>query len=85
MSKVVNMRHEKADMRIDRQSKWGNPYRMGQHGTRDGVIKKYRRWIERQQDLLDALPELEGKTLGCWCAPLPCHGDELVKLLEEPE
>lgn len=27
-----------------------------------------------------ALPELAGKTLGCWCAPRPCHGDVLVRL-----
>jgi predicted RNA methylase len=30
-----------------------------------------------------ALPELVGKRLGCHCKPLPCHGDVLIKLLEE--
>lgn len=24
--------------------------------------------------------ELKGKILGCWCAPLPCHGDTLAEL-----
>lgn len=24
--------------------------------------------------------ELNGKTLGCWCAPLSCHGEVLVEL-----
>jgi hypothetical protein len=26
--------------------------------------------------------ELDGRTLGCWCKPLACHGDILVELLE---
>ena len=34
-------------------------------------------------ELLHALHELEGKELGCWCAPDPCHGHELVRLLAE--
>ena len=31
------------------------------------------------------LPDLEGMRLGCWCAPLPCHGDVLVKLLRNDD
>ena len=27
-----------------------------------------------QPKLLAALPELRGRDLVCWCAPLPCHG-----------
>ena len=27
--------------------------------------------------------ELEGKELGCWCKPSPCHGDILIKLFKE--
>ena len=29
------------------------------------------------------LPELKGKSLGCWCKPEACHGDVLVRLLAE--
>ena len=29
------------------------------------------------------IPLLVGKTLGCWCKPNPCHGDVLVKLVQE--
>lgn len=29
------------------------------------------------------IPLLAGKTLGCWCKPNPCHGDVLVKLVQE--
>ena len=27
--------------------------------------------------------ELEGKEIGCWCKPGPCHGDILIKLFKE--
>ena len=30
-----------------------------------------------------SLGELGGKRLGCWCAPLSCHGDVLVKLWKQ--
>lgn len=32
-------------------------------------------WAER-------IRELDGKALGCWCAPQACHGDVLVELVE---
>ena len=33
--------------------------------------------------LWDELPELEGKTLACWCKPEACHGDVLLRLVAE--
>jgi len=33
--------------------------------------------------LIDSLPELKDKVLGCWCAPEPCHGDVLKELTEQ--
>lgn len=29
----------------------------------------------------DELLELDGKVLGCWCKPRPCHGDVYVKII----
>ncbi len=43
----------------------------------------YEKWIRDQPELLASLSELKGRTLGCWCSPKPCHGDVLVKLVEE--
>jgi Domain of unknown function (DUF4326) len=37
----------------------------------------------RSGPLWDELPELEGKILACWCKPEPCHGDVLLRLIEE--
>jgi hypothetical protein len=33
-----------------------------------------------EKSRLTALPELRGRDLVCWCAPLPCHGDVLLEL-----
>jgi Domain of unknown function (DUF4326) len=44
-----------------------------------------------QKYLLDCLPELKGKILGCWCVKKPidfirkdkvCHGEVLLELVE---
>ena len=32
---------------------------------------------------MEAIPELEGMQLGCWCKPFRCHGDILIKLFKE--
>ena len=86
---VVNLRSASYDVLIDRTTKWGNPFThikdkktraMHVVATRDEAIEKYEEWIHNQPHLMAALFELEGKVLGCWCAPLKCHGDILVKL-----
>lgn len=77
---VVNQT-EPYDVYIGRPSKWGNPFMIGVHGDRARVIWQYREWIMRQPHLLASLDELRGKTLGCYCKPLPCHGDVLVELV----
>ena len=78
MTRVVNRRREQFDVYIGRGSKWGNPYRIGPDGSREEVIAKYREYLLRTPHLIAALDELRGKTLGCYCSPLPCHGDVLV-------
>jgi hypothetical protein len=61
--------------------KWGNSFTIGKNGTRDEVIQKYRDWIMIQPKLLKQIPiELKDRRLGCWCKPLPCHGDVLAEL-----
>lgn len=86
LAQVVNLREVDLTapdvVRIDRLSKWGNPYKVGIDGDRAAVIEGYRRFILDRPELLEALAELEGKRLACWCAPRACHGDVLVELLE---
>ena len=81
--RIVNLRCEKYDVYIGRGSKWGNRFVIGRDGNREEVIKKYREWILKNDDLLNCLGELKGKVLGCYCKPLPCHGDVLVELVDE--
>lgn len=80
---VVNLStHQGRDVvHIGRPSKWGNPFRIGVDGTRREVIEKYRDHVLNSPELLASLNELRGKDLGCWCKPLPCHGDVLEELL----
>ncbi len=71
------------------RSDWFNPFKIHKpnkprDGTRAEVIEMYERYLRTERpDLLARLPELEGKTLACWCKPQACHGDVLVKLIEE--
>jgi hypothetical protein len=91
-TRVVHLRKEPYDVYIGRAvgrarlktSIWGNSFRIGRDGTREEVIAKYRDYILSRPDLMARLPELKGKTLGCWCKPLPCHGDVLAELAEMP-
>lgn len=84
---VVNIRkRERYDVFIGRPSPWGNRFKIGEDGTREEVIAKYREWLLSSAAgarLLTWLPTLEGKLLGCFCAPEPCHGDVLVRLFKE--
>lgn len=68
---------------IGRPTKWGNPFVIGKDGTREDVIRKYEDWVVTQPHLMQALHELRGKDLVCFCAPQGCHGDVLLRLANE--
>lgn len=82
--KVYNFKNNDAPkdaIRIDRRSKWGNPYIIGKHGDRDYVCEAY---MEYARNRLVKEPTwlfpLRGKDLVCWCKPQRCHGDFLLLL-----
>ncbi len=79
---VVNLKVDHFDVRIDRKTKWGNPFIVGRDGTREEVIQQFADWIVEQPTLMAALHELKGKKLGCWCHPSPCHGQVLARLAD---
>lgn len=64
-----------------KSSKFANPFKIVKDGTREEVLEMYRDWLEQQiaEGIItqDDLESLRGKTLGCWCAPEPCHADVL--------
>ena len=61
-------------------SKWGNPYTLVKF-SRQESLSKFEDYA--RINLWCSLDELAGKTLGCWCSPLPCHGHVLIKLYKE--
>lgn len=63
-------------------SKWANPFPVKKYG-RDVCLQKYEEYIRENAELMSQLGELEGKELGCWCSPEPCHGDILMKIMTE--
>ena len=86
---IVNLKDhpalESRDLvRIDRTTRWGNPFVIGKDGDRAQVIRLYRielwRRINTGEVSLEALAGLDRKQLACWCAPLlPCHGEVLAR------
>ncbi len=90
MTEVVNMAEKDTwDRKIDRTTRFGNPFRMEEDGgqyTREECIAAYRGWfltkIQTDPGFREAVEELAGKTLGCWCKPEPCHGDVIVEYLD---
>ena len=83
MTTVVHCKRAPYDIYIGRPSKWGNPFRVGPDGTREEVIEKFLIYILNNKELLNDVRELKDKTLGCWCKPLPCHGDILAELANQ--
>lgn len=66
-----------------KQSKFANPFKLGDHEPRGATIERYRVWLWEQIRsgviTLEDLLALEGKDLVCFCKQpnkeVPCHGD----------
>lgn len=69
-----------------RGSVLGNPFVLGRDGDRAQVVQLYRSWlwseVQRSEGVvwcelvrLAQLAQSGSIVIGCWCSPLPCHGD----------
>lgn len=81
---VVNIHRCSCEVYIGRGSSWGNPWAIGNHGTRHSVLVKYAEHLVNQVfvkklDFVEELSRLYGKVLGCYCSPKACHGHLLVE------
>ncbi len=89
MPKVYNKRDSnipKGAVYIGRPSKFGNRFAIGADGTREEVCAKYKAWImsDAQVQLRESIRiELKGKDVICFCAPLQCHGDTILKIAND--
>ena len=86
-------------LKVDRTSKWGNPFVVGVHGTRDECVRLFELLLggalcvscgnaAAQQAYTDMAKcdhaELRGKNLACWCPQnAPCHADVLLAMVEQ--
>lgn len=78
---------------VGRGTKFGNYFKVGETTIKGKLIKDramavklYRADIKKYagKEFYEALEELRGKDLACWC-PLdqPCHADVLLELLSK--
>ena len=94
MARAVNLNREAYDVYIGRAGKgqdgyFGNPiplmdYRNYTERTR--VIEQYADYfsnrIATDVEFVNRILALRGKRLGCFCKPLPCHGDMIALWIE---
>jgi hypothetical protein len=90
---VVNMHKDyNYDVDITRNGIYGNPFIIGRDGDRKQVLSKFRRWLkgtdfrnldqQRRKLILDSLPSLKDRKLGCVCVPESCHGHIYIDFIE---
>jgi hypothetical protein len=77
-----------------RGSPLGNPYKVGEHGSREEVIRKYEEWLEKQilakgivyeeiEKLVKLYKNNPNLRLACWCSPQRCHGEVVIRMVEK--
>jgi hypothetical protein len=82
-------------VKVDRSTKWGNPFRItpllltvvkdDKTMAQQACVNSFRDWLtgsrEGWQIVKMAKTELRGKNLACWCRPgTPCHADVLFEI-----
>ena len=76
-----------------KESPLSNRFVIGIDGDRNEVIAKYRLWLwniiknKQQPQFREFLRLVEwarqgNLILSCWCKPLPCHGDVIIKAID---
>lgn len=85
-TRVVNIREERWDVYIGRPGPFGNPFVITAKTTREEVLRKFEIWfrgkLAQDPEWKAKVHQLKGKVLGCFCAPLRCHGHIIAEYLE---
>lgn len=82
-TKVINIKNYDGDyIYIGRGSRWGNPFTVAKYG-RKRCIELYEQYFRQNELLMKDVMKLDGETLGCYCKPKPCHGDIIIKIINE--
>ena len=77
-------------VKVDRTTRWGNPFTAAELGSVAAAVAEHARWIRGEVPAPDGRPPptaesiraaLAGRHLACWCAPDgPCHADLLLRI-----
>lgn len=96
LSRRKGWRMPENTVKVDRTTRWGNPFIVDPIFGPETAVNGYRAWITmpyepgepepaRRHYIIANLRSLRGKNLACWC-PLdqPCHADVLLELANAP-
>jgi hypothetical protein len=77
-------------VKVDRSTRWGNPFTPAECGSIAEAVARHARWMRGELPAPDGRPPpshaairtaLGGHDLACWCAlDGPCHADLLLKI-----
>jgi hypothetical protein len=72
-------------VKVDRSTRWGNPFRTSETFTARDAVAAFSRWLETdaagQALRRDARVHLRGRNLACWCQlDAPCHAEVLLRI-----
>lgn len=99
LSRAKGWRMPPGAVKVDRSTRWGNPWRVGEAHVPDAA-EAVRMFRVRLDGLLAGrahpdsymgriaadVGQLRGRDLACWCRPgEPCHADVLLELANRPE
>lgn len=96
LSRAKGWRMPANTVKVDRSTRWGNPFVTGRDGTQAECVDLYCKMLrglicisrapsfEEQKAarsfVLANLESIRGKNLACWCRKSPCHADVLLEL-----
>jgi hypothetical protein len=77
-------------VKVDRTTRWGNPWTPADAGSVAEAVSRHGRWMRGElaapdgrtpPEAADIRRELAGRNLACWCAlDGPCHAELLLKI-----
>jgi len=91
LSRKKGWRMPENTVKVDRSTKWGNPFKVGIDGNVNEVMEKYRKWLNAfafvsPLEYAKIIDLLRGKNLACWCKlGEPCHADVLLEIANKED
>lgn len=91
LSRAKGWRMPPNTVKVDRTTRFGNPFKITEDRSAGDAVMAYRTWLTvagidagmawPKARILAHLRDLRGKNLACWCKPgEPCHADVLLEL-----